>query len=228
LQGLGLVRVRAGWSLTSAAGTNPDGYSLTIAPSRPWSLHGRHPMPTTGQQEGRHGGQWDTALGPGCLAKVASSCAGPDVGRQASRARCWQNIQLARGISNVGSTSVRASSSSSHQEVITRGSLRGERSAHPRQPLPRLPAQAAVPKNQESRSSTCCGKSGNSAIRAGEVPVTEGARSLEVRWIFPGRLEAAAAGWCAFGVVTLSRRYIQVSSIAMLLRGYSNVRSIAS
>jgi len=28
-----------------------------------------------------------------------------------------------------------------------------------------------------------------------EVPVTEGARSLEVRWIFPGRLKAAAAGW---------------------------------
>jgi hypothetical protein len=26
-------------------------------------------------------------------------------------------------------------------------------------------------------------------------PVTEGVRSLEVRWIFPGRLEAAVAGW---------------------------------
>jgi len=25
--------------------------------------------------------------------------------------------------------------------------------------------------------------------------VTEGVRSLEVRWIFPGRLEAAVAGW---------------------------------
>jgi hypothetical protein len=28
-----------------------------------------------------------------------------------------------------------------------------------------------------------------------ESPVTEGARSLEVRWIFPGQLEAAVAGW---------------------------------
>ena len=28
-----------------------------------------------------------------------------------------------------------------------------------------------------------------------DIPVTEGARSLEVRWIFPGRLEAAVAGW---------------------------------
>jgi hypothetical protein len=28
-----------------------------------------------------------------------------------------------------------------------------------------------------------------------ESPVAEGVRSLEVRWIFPGRLEAAVAGW---------------------------------
>ena len=28
-----------------------------------------------------------------------------------------------------------------------------------------------------------------------EIQVTEGARSLEVRWIFPGQLEAAVAGW---------------------------------
>jgi hypothetical protein len=28
-----------------------------------------------------------------------------------------------------------------------------------------------------------------------ERPVTEGLRSLEVRWIFPGQLEAAVAGW---------------------------------
>ena len=28
-----------------------------------------------------------------------------------------------------------------------------------------------------------------------ESPVTEGFRSLEVRWIFPGQLEAAVAGW---------------------------------
>ena len=31
-----------------------------------------------------------------------------------------------------------------------------------------------------------------------ESPITEGLRSLEVRWIFPGRLEAAA-GWFGFG-----------------------------
>ena len=28
-----------------------------------------------------------------------------------------------------------------------------------------------------------------------ESPVTEGVRSLEVRWIFPGQLETAMAGW---------------------------------
>ncbi len=28
-----------------------------------------------------------------------------------------------------------------------------------------------------------------------EGQVTEGFRSLEVRWIFPGRLETAVAGW---------------------------------
>ncbi len=28
-------------------------------------------------------------------------------------------------------------------------------------------------------------------------PVTEGIRSLEVRWIFPGQLETAVAGWFA-------------------------------
>ncbi len=28
-----------------------------------------------------------------------------------------------------------------------------------------------------------------------QSPVTEGVRSLEVRWIFPGQLEAAVAGW---------------------------------
>ena len=30
-----------------------------------------------------------------------------------------------------------------------------------------------------------------------DSPVTEGIRSLEVRWIFPGQLEAAVAGWFA-------------------------------
>ena len=28
-----------------------------------------------------------------------------------------------------------------------------------------------------------------------QSPVTEGVRSLEVRWIFPGQLETAVAGW---------------------------------
>jgi hypothetical protein len=30
-----------------------------------------------------------------------------------------------------------------------------------------------------------------------DSPVTEGIRSLEVRWIFPGQLETAVAGWFA-------------------------------
>ena len=30
-----------------------------------------------------------------------------------------------------------------------------------------------------------------------QSPVTEAVRSLEVRWIFPGRLEAQVAGWLA-------------------------------
>ena len=28
-----------------------------------------------------------------------------------------------------------------------------------------------------------------------QIPVTEGVRSLEMRWIFPGQLESAVAGW---------------------------------
>ena len=32
---------------------------------------------------------------------------------------------------------------------------------------------------------------------ASQRPVTEGVRSLEVRWIFPGQLETALAGWFA-------------------------------
>jgi hypothetical protein len=40
-----------------------------------------------------------------------------------------------------------------------------------------------------------------------EGPVTEGHRSLEVRWIFPGRLEAAVAGWFErFPAATESRQ----------------------
>jgi hypothetical protein len=30
-----------------------------------------------------------------------------------------------------------------------------------------------------------------------DSPVTEAARSLEVRWIFPGQIESAVAGWFA-------------------------------
>ena len=41
---------------------------------------------------------------------------------------------------------------------------------------------------------------------APQIPVTEGVRSLEVRWIFPGQLEAALAGWFArFPAVMESR-----------------------
>ena len=32
-------------------------------------------------------------------------------------------------------------------------------------------------------------------VEPSESPVTEGVRSLEVRWIFPGQLQAAVAGW---------------------------------
>jgi hypothetical protein len=40
-----------------------------------------------------------------------------------------------------------------------------------------------------------------------ESPVTEGLRSLEVRWIFPGQLEAAVAGWFGrFPAVTETRQ----------------------
>jgi hypothetical protein len=40
-----------------------------------------------------------------------------------------------------------------------------------------------------------------------ESPVTEGVLSLEVRWIFPGQLEAAMAGWFGrFPAVTESRQ----------------------
>jgi hypothetical protein len=40
-----------------------------------------------------------------------------------------------------------------------------------------------------------------------ESPVTEGLRSLEVRWIFPGRLEAAVARWFGrFPAVTETRQ----------------------
>ena len=37
-------------------------------------------------------------------------------------------------------------------------------------------------------------------------PASEGVRSLEVRWIFPGRLEAAVAGWFGRFPATLESR----------------------
>jgi hypothetical protein len=53
-----------------------------------------------------------------------------------------------------------------------------------------------------------------------EGPVTEGVRSLEVRWIFPGQLEAAVAGWFgrfAAGVEAREDTYL----LAPQLRGLS-------
>jgi hypothetical protein len=44
------------------------------------------------------------------------------------------------------------------------------------------------------------GQSGERAAMTAEPPenpVTKAARSLEVRWIFPGQLEAAVTGWFA-------------------------------
>jgi hypothetical protein len=54
----------------------------------------------------------------------------------------------------------------------------------------------------------------------GEGRVTEGVRSLEVRWIFPGRLEAAVAGWFGrFPAATESREDIYL--LDPQLRGLS-------
>ena len=39
-----------------------------------------------------------------------------------------------------------------------------------------------------------------------ESPVTEAVRSLEVRWIFPGQLEAAVARWFARFPATVESR----------------------
>ena len=56
-------------------------------------------------------------------------------------------------------------------------------------------------------------------------PVTEAARSLEVRWIFPGQLEAAVAGWFArFPARTESREDIylldpQLRGLSVKVRG---------
>ena len=53
-----------------------------------------------------------------------------------------------------------------------------------------------------------------------ENPVTEAARSLEVRWIFPGQLETAVAGWFArFPARTESREDIYL--LDPRLRGLS-------
>lgn len=56
-----------------------------------------------------------------------------------------------------------------------------------------------------------------------ESPVIEGVHSLEVRWIFPGQLEAAVAGWFGrFPAVMESREDIYL--LDPPLRGLS-VRS---
>jgi hypothetical protein len=58
-----------------------------------------------------------------------------------------------------------------------------------------------------------------------ESPVTEGVRSLEVRWIFPGQLETAVAGWFArFPARTESREdtYLldpQLRGLSVKVRG---------
>ena len=58
-----------------------------------------------------------------------------------------------------------------------------------------------------------------------ESPVTEAVRSLEVRWIFPGQLEAAVAGWFGrFPARTESRRdtYLldpQLRGLSVKVRG---------
>ena len=59
----------------------------------------------------------------------------------------------------------------------------------------------------------------------GESPVTEGVRSLEVRWIFPGQIETAVAGWFGrFPAETQSREdtYLvvpQLRGVAVKVRG---------
>jgi hypothetical protein len=58
-----------------------------------------------------------------------------------------------------------------------------------------------------------------------ESPVTEAVRSLEVRWIFPGQLEAAVAGWFGrFPAATESREDIylldpQLPGLSVKVRG---------
>jgi hypothetical protein len=58
-----------------------------------------------------------------------------------------------------------------------------------------------------------------------ESPVTEGVRSLEVRWIFPGRLETAVAEWFRrFPAGTESREdtyllYPQLPGLSVKVRG---------
>jgi hypothetical protein len=58
-----------------------------------------------------------------------------------------------------------------------------------------------------------------------QSPVTEAVRSLEVRWIFPGQLEAAVAGWFGrFPAATESREDIylldpQLPGLSVKVRG---------
>jgi hypothetical protein len=48
---------------------------------------------------------------------------------------------------------------------------------------------------------------GLSGVRPGQAAVCQPVRSLEVRWIFPGRLTAALAGWLSrFPARTQSRQ----------------------
>jgi hypothetical protein len=50
-------------------------------------------------------------------------------------------------------------------------------------------------RHQELMASSQCQEHVITTAEPPESPVTEAVRSLEVRWIFPGRLEAAVAGW---------------------------------
>ena len=58
-----------------------------------------------------------------------------------------------------------------------------------------------------------------------ESPVTEGVRSLEVRWIFPGQLENAVAGWFGrfpAGVESREDTYLmepQLPGLSVKIRG---------
>ena len=52
-----------------------------------------------------------------------------------------------------------------------------------------------------------------------ESPVTEAVRSLEVRWIFPGQLEATVARWFARFPATVESRLAGLAPRAALAAG---------